>query len=427
MLRGSCPNLLSHGFIVLYFLRGPSVILSTALPGVQKQTITSIAKNNGLRELHLIGFDKYPDSLFASLLSSLPQLRILVLRGCAQVSAKTAEAAASCIFLTKVNLNYTGVAAASVAGILASCSSLETLKVAGISSWTDATFAKLLDRLAGSPDIVFRNLHNLKFRQLALSDASVQSFLMRCPNLKRLDLSFTNVRRPPPTMNAAPPLEKLSLTSTNIQIPDVVALITALPGLRILSLGAIGGGQGSSVSMGNSSALNMTDEALVHLTDALQGLGNLEKVSLVGNSKLGLTSRGDGALADFLRKVGRKCKSLNLSGLQHLRSRDLFGFLAEAGDDGSPQLEEIALNHTGIDDEAAPYLSCCSSLVSLQLAGTKMTSWYLFLGCMFYANRNGPMTGAGLFPIIDACPKLEQLDLTSCRGIRIADRRRFFE
>lgn len=80
MLQRSCPNLLSHGFIALYFLRGPSILLTSALPGVQKQTIASVTRNDTLHELHLIGFDKYQDSLFASLVSSLPQLRILVLR-----------------------------------------------------------------------------------------------------------------------------------------------------------------------------------------------------------------------------------------------------------------------------------------------------------------------------------------------------------
>ena len=33
----------------------------------------------------------------------------------------------------------------------------------------------------------------------------------------------------------------------------------------------------------------------------------------------------------------------------------------------------------------------------------------------------------GLFTIIDSCPNLVKLDLTSCRGIRVGDRRRFFE
>lgn len=408
MLQRFCPNLLSHGFIALYFLRGPSLVLSSALPGVLKQTIVSVARNDSLRELHLIGFDKYSDSLFASLVSHLPQLRVLVLRGCTQVSVKTAEAAASCHFLTKVNFNYTGVTPASLGSILNSCTSLQVIKVAGISSWSDATFAKLFDRLSET-NTVFANLQNLKLRQLSLSDVSIQPFLARCPNLKRLDVSFTHIRRSPFDTNSIPALEKLTFTSTNVPPTDVIALIAGLPHLQTLALGALGGGgQGSFVSVGNPSAMSMTDESLAFLTDKLVTLRDLERVSLVGNSKLGLTFRGNGALTEFVQKVGRRLKQLNLSGLQYLRSRDLCGLVAETNEEDPPRLRELNLNHTGVDDEAAPYLSSCSSLVSLELAGTKITS-------------------AGLFPIIDACPKLEQLDLTSCRGIRIADRRRFFE
>ena len=36
-------------------------------------------------------------------------------------------------------------------------------------------------------------------------------------------------------------------------------------------------------------------------------------------------------------------------------------------------------------------------------------------------------TGEGLFSIVDACPKLSTLDLMRCRGVSVADRRRFFE
>ena len=39
-------------------------------------------------------------------------------------------------------------------------------------------------------------------------------------------------------------------------------------------------------------------------------MANFEKLSFVGNTKLGLTFRQDehGALADVIRRVGRKCK-----------------------------------------------------------------------------------------------------------------------
>lgn len=405
MLQDSCPNIFSHGFIMLYFLRGPTIKLSQSLPGVQKQTVTSIARNHGLRELSLIGLDQYSDTLFASLISSLPQLRILVLRGCTQVSVKTAKAAASCSSLTSVNFNYTTVTPVSLGAVLTSCSCLEVLKVAGIPSWTDKGFSKLLNTLSKTPGIVFKNLQNLKLRQLALSDASVQPFLTHCPNLKRLDISFTHVRRRP-IGYTIPPLEKISLTSINMGASDLLMLVVMLRDLRTLSVGALGSGQGSSAGLGNSSAMSMTDEWLGRLIDVLEELENLEKVSLVGNSKLGLTNNK--MLSEFIRKVGRRCKHLNLSGLQHLKSQNLSGLMSEISSSGPPRLEELILNHTGIDDKAAPYISCCSSLSALKLAGTKITS-------------------VGLFPIIDACPRLEQLDLTSCRGIRVADRRRFFE
>ena len=56
--------------------------------------------------------------------------------------------------------------------------------------------------------------------------------------------------------------------------------------------------------------MTMTDDTLTFLTDIMANFEHLEKFSLVGNTKLGLTSRHDehGALADAIRRVGRKCK-----------------------------------------------------------------------------------------------------------------------
>jgi hypothetical protein len=41
--------------------------------------------------------------------------------------------------------------------------------------------------------------------------------------------------------------------------------------------------------------------------------------------------------------------------------------------------------------------------------------------------RGHVLLGNGLFTVIDACPKLTTLNLTRCRGVSVADRRRFFE
>jgi hypothetical protein len=37
------------------------------------------------------------------------------------------------------------------------------------------------------------------------------------------------------------------------------------------------------------------------------------------------------------------------------------------------------------------------------------------------------MLGDGLFLLIEDCPRLEQLGLSSCHGVNVVDRRRFFE
>lgn len=206
------------------------------------------------------------------------------------------------------------------------------LKVAGISNWvskyttntnrtvdpysdsiqTDGTFAKLLAGLAQNSDMTLPHIKNLKFRQLGLSETSMYAFIARCPNLTRLDVSFTRLHRPPPsTATFASALEKLSLTSTALSSTDIVSLISTLPNLRTLYLGALGSGQGSSASIGNISAMTMTDGTLTSLTNIMANFEYLEKFSLVGNTKLGLTSHhGEhGTLADVIRRVGRKCKA----------------------------------------------------------------------------------------------------------------------
>jgi hypothetical protein len=75
---------------------------------------------------------------------------------------------------------------------------------------------------------------------------------------------------------------------------------------------------------------------------------------------------------------------------------------------GPPALETLVLNNTSIDDDAGAYIACCPHLIKLELESTKFTS-------------------KGLFPILDACTKLEVLNLTSCRGVKLAHRRQFFE
>ncbi|KAI8995566.1 hypothetical protein BD414DRAFT_479902 [Trametes punicea] len=412
-LRHTCPTLLQHGFIVTYFLRGTSIALGDDLPGVTRLTIFAIgdmSSKEQLEELELTGFAKITDMVFASVLSKLPSLRKLNLRGCTKVGHHTMEAVAkNCPHLEVVNLNYTSVPPASLAPLLLNCKQLEVLKVAGIPNWTDATYTKLWTALGATNDGFQLNLRSLKLRQVALSDAVVNPTLAICQDLKRLDLSFTLVKRP--VLPTAYSLEKLVLTSTKISSHDLLTMIAPLSRLKVLAIGAMGGSQGSSAAISNTTAMTLTDDALHSLTEILEKCPELERVNLVGNTKLGFTGRRgpDAALASFVRKVGRRCKYLNLAGITSLRSSDLEG-LAHPDDlnEGPPQVVQLNLNNTSVDDTAAPYISACAHLQILELAGTKFTS-------------------AGLFPIIDACERLVKLDLTSCRGVKVSDRRRFFE
>ncbi len=151
-------------------------------------------------------------------------------------------------------------------------------------------------------------MRSLKLRQAPLSDAVVNLVLAACPNLQRLDLSFTSVKRPilPPSNL----VEKLVLTSTKIPSDELVSMVRGLPHLKTLAIGAMGGGQGSSAAISNTSAMTMTDDSLRSLAEILEGCPYLERVNLVGNTKLGFTGRRgpDAALAYFIRRVGRRCK-----------------------------------------------------------------------------------------------------------------------
>jgi hypothetical protein len=115
---------------------------------------------------------------------------------------------------------------------------------------------------------------------------------------------------------------------------------------------------------------------------------------------------------------------LNLSGVASLRSRQLESLLADDLDSPISPLRVLMLNKTGIDDTAAPYISMCRSLETLEVGGTKLTSEY----CSHQESTCVELqTGEGLYVIIDGCPRLERLDLTSCRGIPVAQRRNFFD
>lgn len=380
--------------------------LSGQLP-ITKVTVGALRElSSSLSELELVGMEKFSDDVFAGPLGQLPLLTKLVLRGSSTVGPKTAQAVADhCPKLKILNLNYTAVPPVSVAGVLENCPHLETLKVAGIPNWTDSTFAKFITKLSATERPVYQHLSALKFRQTQLTEASLNPFLAFFPNLKRLDISFTGVLHIPQSIPSQ--LEKLSVKSTKVHLHELLPMLSFMSGLKTLSLGALGTGQGATTAMGNSSALTMTDKDLGSLTAALAMMPQLESVDLVQNSKLGKTDRQRESLRAFVSTVGRRCKYLNLGGIVSLDSSVLSGLLSDGDKPNSP-LETLVLSNTAVDDEAATYIASCPALSTLDLSGTKFTR-------------------DGVIRVIDGCSRLEKLDLTSCRGVPVQERRRFFE
>ena len=67
-------------------------------------------------------------------------------------------------------------------------------------------------------------------------------------------------------------------------------------------------------------------------------------------------------------------QKLDLACLPHLHSIDLVGLLPTDADPKHSPLETLILDNTGIDDDAAVFISSCPMLKSLEVAGTKITS-----------------------------------------------------
>lgn len=150
-------------------------------------------------------------------------------------------------------------------------------------------------------------LKSLKLRHNTMSDSGIHPILIHTPRLERLDLSFTllqHIQFQQPILT----LQKLSLTSTFISTSDLVNLVSCLPSLKVLNIGALGVRPGATTSIMNSTAMTLTDDALRQLTDVLLDCPHIESINLVQNAKLGSTKRQDSALAYFVRHVGRKCR-----------------------------------------------------------------------------------------------------------------------
>ena len=163
---------------------------------------------------------------------------------------------------------------------------------------------------------ILTHLRSLKLRHDNVSENSVNLITAHSRKLERLDLSFTQLRHAPHIADPAS-IVKLVLTSTYISGADLVRLVRRTPKLKILSIGAMGIKPSSGTHLMSVAAMTINDDILTQLTDALLDCPDIESINLVQNAKLGSQGKKDGALAHFIRLIGRKCKVSYVSMLHY--------------------------------------------------------------------------------------------------------------
>ncbi|CAE7182385.1 unnamed protein product, partial [Rhizoctonia solani] len=412
LLREHCPNYLRPEIITTYFLRGRHIRLSGNLPGVNTKVLNAIgARHNAGGVISTLDLTQLPgisDQTFAKIVARLPQLERLSLRGCSKAGPMVLQAVASnCPRLRILNMNYTIVTPRSIFPVLLECRELEVLKIAGVPKLVSGCVPLLVKSyLEENPDAevpMFTSLRSLKIRETNLSDSDIATFISHCPNLATLDISSTPIKKIP-IVSPFPPLKKLCLNSTRVSGTNLVNLLEHCPGLEVLYLGANGRTTGAALSGSDS----LTDGLLRDITDALAECPNIRSVSLVSNPRLGAGGSLGRALHDFIQRVGRRCENLNFENVPQLRSGDLEGLLRSSYDDQPSSLRYLNLARTGVNGDAAMFIAACPKLEILNLAATRFGK-------------------EELFTILECCPDLVELDLTSCRSISVQDRRGFFE
>lgn len=150
-------------------------------------------------------------------------------------------------------------------------------------------------------------LRTLKLRQTLLSDASINTLIPLVPNIKRVDVSFTDIRRPLLVpLHGFSNIEKLSVTSTSVSPDDLLSVLSDASQLRTLNIGALGGSYSKRSAFGRGmSTMTFTDKHLRSLTAILSQNTVIENISLVANTKV---ARDEEIIAEFILLVGRRLK-----------------------------------------------------------------------------------------------------------------------
>ncbi|CAO3571640.1 unnamed protein product [Mortierella alpina] len=308
-------------------------------------------------------------------------------------------------------------------------------------------------------------LENLKISATKLGDRGLKVLMGLCGrSIRRLDISSTNVTRmsilaqlcvwekeeedrgqgqlPATTApRTRTRLEKLNLTRLKIASPaDLLSLFKRMPphSLHTLLMGYLTCGQvpirddlihqlcpyleSEQQQQGSDDSMLLSEEkshATLHPSfypdPFAVGLApifepwpeyHLHTLSLFGNPQIGMSKRQDHGLFLLLERLAPFLRRLEL-GYTQCRASVLEGLLVESSGSGiltdNMTLEELGLDETPIDDDASAVLSRFRKLNRLSLANTRIGQ-------------------EAVERVVEACPLLTSVDLTSCRSIPLMNR-----
>ncbi|GAA6056883.1 hypothetical protein JCM3770_005127 [Rhodotorula araucariae] len=388
--------------------------------------VARIPQCSALADLDLRSHASLSDKNLAKVLAQLPTLERINLKGCTKVgdAAMVALSKASEDRLKVANLSLTAVSIKGLTSLLARCKNLEVLKLANVQALTEKNVSKLVtdatEAALGWRHVPLSRLRTLKVRSTDMSDASIGRILSLCASsLERLDVSYSGLKTldfVSSALHTLPEwrLEKLAASGLPLSPASLEGFFGPLSTrppeerrrFRILKLG--------SIPASSTKAPGLTDAVLSRLMPFLETLDGLESVSLFQNWGLGKTHQ---PLSRFIEVVGRKClKPQHLDLTLPVESHHLEALLPPLeGDDPDavaayepPRLRSLVLDSSRITDAAAGSVAACTELRALHVAETRISTKFLAT-------------------VLSACPHLSNLNLTSCRGIPVTQRRMFFE